>query len=106
MAGYISLDMPSQLRDISYASPVTWGAYILTNVVFQGAVFTCEETQKDSLGNCPTTTGEQVLDLYSMGGASGTYGMNYHAIMLAVVTSCFLVATYVVLRLRVYQLSH
>jgi hypothetical protein len=106
MAGYISLSMPIELRYISYISPVTWGAYILTNVVFQQATFTCDSDQKDSQGNCPTSTGEQVLDLYDMGGGGGAYGMTYHMYMLAIVTSMFLLVTYIVLRLRMLALSH
>ena len=106
MAGYISLDMPVELRYISYISPVTWGSYILANVVFQGETFTCEETEKDAQGYCPTSTGDEVLSLYDMGGGSGTYGMTYHMYMLAVVTCCFLLLTYLVLRGRAYTLSH
>lgn len=106
MAGYISLDMPIFLRYISYVSPVTWGSYIVANSVFQGATFTCDASEQDSAGNCPTSTGEQVLDLYDMSGGSGKYGVRYHTMMLAIVMVAIFVVTYLVLRARAYNISH
>lgn len=106
MAGYISLDMPMALRYISYVSPTTWGCYVLTNVVFQQETFTCDASELDSQGNCPYSTGEQVLALYDMDGGGGRYGMTYHMYMLAVVTASVFLLSYIVLRGRAYRLSH
>jgi hypothetical protein len=106
MAGYISIDMPAFLRCVSYLSPTTWGCYVLTNVVFQQETFTCSASERDSDGDCPYSTGEEVLDLYNMGGGGGAYGMAYHMYMLAVVTVCVFALSYVVLRGRAYRLSH
>ena len=106
MAGYISLNMPFVLQCISYISPLTYGCYILSNIVFQGEVFTCSSSERDSSGNCPLATGEEVLALYSMDNGSGPYGMYYHMIMLATVTVVIFVLTYIVMRARAYKISH
>ncbi len=106
MAGYLSLDMPIELRYISYISPVTWGAYILSNVVFQQETFTCEPDELDSQGQCPFSTGEEVLALYDMDGGSGEYGVNFHMMMIAIVSVCFFLMTFLVVRGRAYKLSH
>ena len=106
MAGYISLDMPIELRYISYISPVTWGAYILSNVVFQQETFTCEADERDSQGQCPISTGEEVLALYDMDGGGGEYGVNFHMMMIAIVSACFFLVTFLVVRGRAFKLSH
>jgi len=106
MAGYISLSMPIELRYISYISPVTWGAYILSNVVFQQETFTCDDSERDSQGNCPISTGEEVLALYNMDGGGGTYGLNFHIMMISIVTVGFFVLTFLVVRGRAFKLSH
>lgn len=106
MAGYISINMPAVLRYISYLAPTTWGCYILTNVVFQQQTFTCDASERDSQGDCPYSTGEQVLELYNMSGGGGRYGMAYHMYMLAVVTLSVFALSFLVLRGRAYRLSH
>jgi hypothetical protein len=52
------------------------------------------------------STGEQVLELYGMQGGDGEYGTNYHALMLGGVTLSLFLFTYLVLRLRMLQMSH
>lgn len=106
MAGYISLSMPLVLQYIAYLSPTTWGAYILTNVAFQGETFTCDASEEDSAGNCPYSTGQQVLELYDMDGGSGEYGMYFHMYMLAAVTIALLLISYCAMRGRAYSISH
>jgi hypothetical protein len=105
MAGYISINMPLPLLYLSLLSPLTWGSYILANLTFKGQTFTCAD-EADSQGNCPLSTGDQVLTLYGMDGGEGRYGTWYNAYMLGGVTLAIFVATYVVLRLRLLHLSH
>jgi len=106
MAGFMSLQMPLGLRYISYISPTTWGAYIITNVAFQQETFSCDDNERNSLGNCPISTGEELLQLYDMDGGGGPYGMVWHMIWLIVVTVCYILAAFIVVRGRAYKLSH
>eukprot|EP00601_Ochromonadales_sp_CCMP2298_P007375 CAMPEP_0173210602 /NCGR_PEP_ID=MMETSP1141-20130122/23761_1 /TAXON_ID=483371 /ORGANISM="non described non described, Strain CCMP2298" /LENGTH=106 /DNA_ID=CAMNT_0014137379 /DNA_START=613 /DNA_END=933 /DNA_ORIENTATION=+ len=106
MAGYISLSMPLPLVYLSLISPITWGSYILATLTFRGQTFTCTASEADTQGNCPLSTGEQVLELYGMQGGDGEYGTNHHALMLGGVTLSLFLLTFLVLRLRMLRMSH
>lgn len=101
MAGYISIDMPVFLDYLSYISPLKWGAFLLTNITFKDKTFTCSDTDSSCL-----STGEQVLDLYNMQPGSGTNSMNFHAIMLAVVTLIYFLVALLAVRWRARMISH
>lgn len=99
--------MPQELVYISKASPITWGSYILSNIVFLDATFTCEPSEQLPNGQCPLATGEQVLDLYNMNSrAEGHNAMTYHYWMLGLLTSVFFILSLVVFRAKSYYLSH
>ncbi|KIY47464.1 P-loop containing nucleoside triphosphate hydrolase protein [Fistulina hepatica ATCC 64428] len=66
MAGVMSLDMPSFFRGINYISPLKYSIATLMPYTLRGVQFTCTESQRLSDGQCPLSTGEQVLDLYNL----------------------------------------
>ncbi|KIK54551.1 hypothetical protein GYMLUDRAFT_902223 [Collybiopsis luxurians FD-317 M1] len=66
MSGLMSINMIGFLQGINYISPLK---YTIANVfpyVLRGMTFTCDDSQKLANGQCPLTTGEQVLDLYKL----------------------------------------
>ena len=106
-AGFISLNMPPAVSYVSDLSPLKWGAYILTNVVFADETFTCTPSEEiPSSGACPISTGDQVLALYGFDGASGPNGMSLHLWVLGGVTLGYVALTFIVFRVRAYHLSH
>jgi hypothetical protein len=106
LAGFISVSPPQFLEDISNISPLYWGAYLMSNIVFEGQTFTCNEDDELPDGSCYFQTGDQVLDLYNFGGRDGKYGMTYHYWMLGIVTTIYFLIAIVGVRLRAYKISH
>lgn len=104
MAGYISLNMPLFLEGLSCISPLKWGAFLLTNIVFKGQSFSCDDDSTTST-TC-LATGEDVLDLYDMNPGNGTRSMGFHYLMLAVVTIGYFLLALLAVRLRARQASH
>jgi hypothetical protein len=105
-AGFISLNMPPAVTYLSDLSPLRWGSFILTNVVFQGKTFTCDASEKNSAGACPLSTGEQVIELYGFTYPSAQNGMAAHMGVLAAVLFGYFLIALVSFRIRAYQLSH
>ena len=105
-AGFISLNMPPVVSYFADLSPLKWGAYILSNVVFADETFTCTSDEKNASGQCPFTTGDEVLTLYGFNGANGYFGMNFHVWILAGITAGYAILSFVIFRFRAYQLSH
>ena len=85
---------------------MTWGSYILANVVFDNQEFTCDSDEKNAAGDCPISSGDQVLSLYGMTGRDGQYGLTFHLWIIGLNTAIYFLAAYIVLRLRGYNLSH
>jgi hypothetical protein len=106
LSGFISLNIPVFLQYVSFISPMTWGSYILANVVFDNQEFTCDSDEKNAAGDCPISTGDQVLSLYGMTGRDGQYGLTFHLWIIGLNTAIYFLAAYTVLRLRGYNLSH
>lgn len=104
-AGFISLNMPLFLIDISYISPLRWGAYILANTAFSGESFVCGDDDLQSSGGsvCVLSTGEDVLSLY---GFTGNGSIRFHYLMVTVTALFYFVVSLLVFRWRAYKLSH
>jgi hypothetical protein len=66
MAGVMSIDMPGILRAFNYLSPLRYAIRNLAPYSLRSIVFTCTEAQKLPNGDCPISTGEQVLDLWNL----------------------------------------
>lgn len=106
-AGFISLNMPQFLIDLSYVSPLRWGAYLLANIAFAGETFVCDGNDDHTTGpnpaTCALTTGEEVLALY---GFTGGGSMAFHYLMVTVIAVIYFVLCWIVFRWRAYKLSH
>jgi hypothetical protein len=53
------------LQAFNHLSPVKWAIGNMAVYTFRDLEFTCEDWQRIN-GQCPITTGEQVLDLYKL----------------------------------------
>ena len=100
------MDIPLVLQYVSYISPLTWGSYIVANIVFDGQSFTCDDNERNDAGACPISTGDQVLSLYGMDNGDSRYGITFHLWIIGINTCLYFFLAYVVLRLRGYNLSH
>jgi ABC-type multidrug transport system permease subunit len=98
--------MPAFLKGINRLSPMSWGAYILTNITFQDTTFTCSSDEVKADGSCYFATGDEVLALYDYDGGDGKYGMTFNYFMLAIVTMIYILLALISVRLRALKLSH
>ncbi|KAH7091129.1 ABC transporter-like protein [Paraphoma chrysanthemicola] len=65
MGGVLSLNVPSFLQAFNNLSPVKWAIRNMAVYTLRDLDFTCEDWQRVN-GQCPVTTGRQVLDLYKL----------------------------------------
>ena len=63
--GVLSLNIPSFLQAFNHLSPVKWAIGNMAPYTLRDLHFTCEDVQKIN-GQCPITTGQQVLELYKL----------------------------------------
>ena len=66
MGGIMSLNMPSFLQAWNHLSPIKWSLGNLATYTLDGIVFTCPDDQKLPNGQCPISTGQDVLRLYNL----------------------------------------
>ena len=66
MGGIMSLNMPSFLQAFNHLSPIKWSLGNLATYTLKGIRFSCSDAQKLPDGQCPISTGEQVLSLYKL----------------------------------------
>jgi hypothetical protein len=71
MAGVLSIDMSSVLQALNNLSPGKWAIGNLAPYSMQGQTFTCTPAQQSPDGQCPISTGEQVLQLYQLDRDAG-----------------------------------
>lgn len=62
----MSINMPAFLRGVNYLSPLRYAVRNLAPYSLQHIIFTCSDAQRLPDGQCPITTGRQVLDLYNL----------------------------------------
>jgi len=82
MGGIMSLNIPSFLQAFNHLSPIKWALGNLAPYTLTGIRFTCPDAQKLPNGECPISTGEQVLSLYNL---DANAGLNLMALGLCVV---------------------
>jgi hypothetical protein len=58
--------MSLNMRGINFISPLKYATANMMPYTFRGLTFTCTDAQKLANGECPLSTGEQVLDLYNL----------------------------------------
>jgi hypothetical protein len=81
-----------------------WGSWVLANITFKNLVFTCTDSQKNAIGECNYSTGNEVLDLYNFNGNKND--LNFHIIILFIVILMFFLVSVLVFRIKAYQISH
>lgn len=82
MGGIMSLNIPSFLQAFNHLSPIKWSLGNLAPYTLTGIRFSCPDAQKLPNGDCPISTGEQVLSLYNL---NANAGLNLMALGLCVV---------------------
>ena len=65
IGGVLSLNIPSFLQAFNHLSPVKWAIGNMAPYTLRDEKFTCEDWQRIN-GQCPITTGQQVLELYKL----------------------------------------
>jgi hypothetical protein len=114
MSGFISLDMPKVLQDISRIWPISWGAYLSANVAFEDTTFKCDGSEtnnyyyysstSNSTSTCTLQTGDDVLSLYGFTSSNPQLNMNFHYIMIAVIASCYFLISLIAVKWRAWKL--
>ncbi|KAK7028149.1 hypothetical protein VNI00_014964 [Paramarasmius palmivorus] len=66
MGGLMSLDMPAFLSGINYISPLKYATANMLPYALRSMTFSCDDSQKLANGQCPLSTGDEVLELYKM----------------------------------------
>jgi ABC-type multidrug transport system permease subunit len=67
MAGIVALNIPRALQIMNYLSPFKYFVINLAVYSLKGREFTCTSAE-EVRGECPISTGEQVLELYNIDG--------------------------------------
>jgi len=89
MSGFFSLTISPILKSLNFVSICKSGAYLLTVNEFSGLVLDCTDEQKLPNGECPITSGDQVLSLY---GFEKTLWKDYVCVIVSVVVGYRLLA--------------
>ena len=95
MGGIMALDIPSFLQAFNHLSPIKWALGNLAMYTLSGIKFSCPDEQKLPNGQCPISTGEEVLSLYNL---ETNAGLNLMALGICVVV--YRVLAYVLLVVR------
>ncbi|KAF2195388.1 P-loop containing nucleoside triphosphate hydrolase protein [Zopfia rhizophila CBS 207.26] len=66
MGGVMSIDIPGFLQAFNHLSPIKYAIANMAPYTLRDQYFTCQDWQKLPNGNCPITTGEEVLNLYKL----------------------------------------
>lgn len=93
MSGVMSINMPAFLRGVNYLSPLRYAIRNLAPYSLSAIIFTCSESQRLPSGECPITTGKEVLQLYKLDSDPGL-----NIAVLGVVTVLYRVVAYVLLK--------
>ncbi|ORX95355.1 ABC transporter-like protein [Clohesyomyces aquaticus] len=94
MGGVMSLDIPGFLQAWNHLSPIKYAIGNMAPYTLRGQHFTCEDWQKLPNGQCPITTGEQVLDLYHLNG-----NPEMNLMVLGIVTIVYRFLAYAILKM-------
>lgn len=71
MGGVMSLNIPAFLQAFNHLSPIKWAIGNLAPYTLTDVYFTCTDDQRLPGGQCPVTTGKDVLELYNLNGNAG-----------------------------------
>ena len=82
MGGIMSLNIPAFLQAFNHLSPIKWALGNMATYTLKGIEFTCADAQRLPNGQCPISTGEEVLKLYNL---ETNAGLNLMALGICVV---------------------
>ncbi len=95
MGGVMSLNVPSFLAAFNNLSPILWSLGNLAPYSLRDQQFTCNDFQRLPNGECPISTGVQVLQLYNL---DKNAGLNLMA--LGICTVIYRVVAYLLLKAK------
>ena len=95
MGGVMSLNIPSFLAAFNHLSPILWSLGNLAPYSLRDQHFTCNEDQKLPNGECPISTGVQVLQLYNLDKNAGM-----SLLALGICTVIYRVVAYLLLKAK------
>ncbi len=75
--------MPAFLKGLNKLSPLGYAVRNIMPYAFRGLVFSCDDDQRLADGTCAVSSGEQVLDMFELGGINAQ--LNLGAIVVAMV---------------------
>ncbi|KAK5192289.1 hypothetical protein LTR92_007464 [Exophiala xenobiotica] len=75
LAGVLSIDIDGFLQAVNHISPIKWQVGALLSYSLRGITFTCTDAQRLANGECPISSGEQVLDLYRLDVDTAAYAL-------------------------------
>ncbi len=75
LAGVLSIDIDAFLQAVNHISPIKWQVGALLSYSLRGIKFTCTDAQRLANGQCPISSGEQVLDLYRLNVDTAAYAL-------------------------------
>ncbi|KAF2115591.1 ABC transporter-like protein [Lophiotrema nucula] len=93
MGGVLSLNIPGFLQAWNHLSPVKYAVGNMGPFTLRNQHFTCEDWQRLPNGNCPITTGKEVLDLYHL-----DKNPNYQIMALGICAIAYRVVAYLILK--------
>jgi hypothetical protein len=93
MSGVMSINMPAFLRAFNYLSPLRYATRNLAPYSLANILFTCSDSQRLPDGQCPITTGKEVLQLYNLDTDPGL-----NLAMLGLITVLYRVLAYALLK--------
>lgn len=95
MGGVMSLNIPSFLAAFNHLSPIMWALGNLAPYSLRDQRFTCNDYQRLPNGECPISTGLQVLQLYNL---DKNAGLNLLALGICAVV--YRVVAYILLKAK------
>lgn len=95
LGGIMSLNVPSFLQALNHLSPIKYAIANLAPYAMEGQYFTCSDAERLANGQCPISTGKDVLDLYNLDKSA-----NLNLMGVAVCTVVYRIVAYAVLKLK------
>jgi ABC-type multidrug transport system ATPase subunit len=93
--GAFSLDMLSWIGALNSLSPSKWQVQAALSSSLRGVKFSCDDTELLDHGECPVSSGDQLLELYNMDVSTAKA-----ACILAAVTIGYRLLAYIALKIR------
>lgn len=104
LAGFISINIAPILSYINYISPLKYGSWIIANASLRDVQFTCDSSEELPDGQCPFSSGIQILQLYDYYEEDYANALRLRIWVLVLICGIFAIISYFVLLYRVRKL--